>query len=114
MFICQNEYCKNPVVPPCQPVNKIVTKYRKKLYEIPIMKHGKVIDTEMIEGREIAKEIDVCPSCYQTLTGKEPKLAHPTASLDYEPVERPVWRKQSQEPKKKPVVEVINPIQVIK
>lgn len=129
MFKCENKFC-GKTVPPRQPVNRIVTKQREVIYDKKIIKHGKVVGIEEVKGQEIVKEINVCPKCFSTLTGKKPKLSDQR--------KRPDTRKQPgfnarpsrnkwQNPKTKrnstsqrsdqntgPVVEKVNPIPILK
>ena len=75
MFRCQNEHC-GALVPPRQPVNRIVTERRQQTYQKPIRKRkrGKIIRWDDVEGWEIVKEIQVCPKCFRKLTGREPRM----------------------------------------
>ena len=136
MFKCQNEFC-NKTVQPRQPVNRIITEQREKVYQKPVRRKygGRVVGHDDVYGLEIVKEICVCPKCYRKLTGKEPKMiikgskiAETIKGFNTKPPrrkKRDKWQKKKQEthakkstsestPKKKVIVEKINPIQVIK
>lgn len=137
MFRCQNEHC-NIVVPPRQPINKIVTERRERTYEKTIKKGKDKGKIKIINGWEIVKEINVCPKCYRILTGKTPKIVEAIKTkpvFDNKPrrkfdkTKKKSWKnphqkkqntdnrnnKQEDTPKrKKPVVEVINPIKTVK
>ncbi len=69
MFTCEN--C-NTTVRTRQPENKVVTEKRIKQYQ----KKSKTDrhDVDLIYGWEIVKEIRACPSCFEQLTGMEPRL----------------------------------------
>jgi len=137
MFKCQNEFC-GKIVPPRQPVNRIVTECRQKEYTNDIVKRERVVGVKESSGSEIVKEISVCPKCFSRLTGKRPKLADQRKRPDTR--KQPGFnarppRKKWQNPKRtesstthqrthnsdssvsstrKPVVEKVNPIPIIK
>jgi hypothetical protein len=69
-FICEHT---GEVIGPGVPQHKVVVQWRKKTYKKPIKRYGKIVDFELKEGREIAKEINVGPDAYKALTGLEPK-----------------------------------------
>ena len=77
MFRCEN--CDN-LTESGQPSNKVITFYRNVEYThtISTRKQEKKYglsrgDTWTTYGREIEKEIDVCPECFFKLTGQVPK-----------------------------------------
>lgn len=142
MFRCENEHC-NIVVPPRQPVNKIVTERRERTYEKKIIRGKDKGKVKEVYGWEIVKEIDVCPKCYRVLTGKTPKVVQEVKKPEFEnkPKHKPRFDKNKKKPwknptnkknqqqkdspkrntekkviqqRKKPVVEVINPIKIVK
>jgi len=79
MFKCENDQCKE-ITKPRQPINRIIVENRIKHYINKVKKGRK---TKIIEssGKEIIKEIAVCPKCYRTITGKEPRLHIQTGSI---------------------------------
>jgi hypothetical protein len=136
MFRCESEKCRQLVLPG-QPENHIVTERRETVYETKILKKisakgqdgqggrktrrkRKYKDTGKIKvtkGWEIAKEIRVCPECYQHLTGQTPKIMEQESKkpefkkrprFNEEPTKRR-YRKEGAS-RKKPVVEVIKPL----
>jgi hypothetical protein len=119
-YICEHT---GKIIGPGIPENKIIVKRRKKVYEKPPRQDDEHSQAELIEGWEIAKEIRVGPEAYRELTGEEPQLFKRSAvQFTTEPVEEepprkhkprtnPKWRKQaSQQQKRVPVVEVVNPL----
>lgn len=131
MFKCENSSCKlkNNLVPPRQPINTIVVEKRPHIYENKIRRGKHKGKMKRTEGWEIAKEIQVCPECYEKLTGeagikarpdpKPPKISSSRPRFKDRPPKKK-WQnprkkkgmkaKNSTPPpeKKKPVVEVIN------
>lgn len=123
MYKCEHT---GKMIGPNVPENKIVVERRKKIYEKVIKRgprehRGKI---ELVEGWEIIKEIRVGPEAYEQLTGRKPAgQKHPT-KLDIVPQEqfkKPRRRKgkrrkpqQEDTNRKKPVVQVVNPIKVVK
>jgi hypothetical protein len=133
MFRCEVKGCDR-VTPPRQPVNKIITETRQRFYE-KVHKRGKLKGTvETIKGSEIVREIDSCPQCFLRITGQQPKeyIPPPPPVIEEEEIERPKKRRRKKkwinpkgrlnkfrkqvekEPKKKPVVQVVNKLQVVK
>lgn len=144
MFKCQNEFCGKQVPPrqPVNRIvteRRNVT-YEK---EVVTRQRGrrKQVDIEDIPGWEIVKEISVCPQCFTKLTGKQPKLVAPQQKPQFQKARgfntRPPRKKKWQNPKgpgsqkssspgtakdrpsssstkSAPVVEKVNPIQVVK
>lgn len=135
MFRCESERCGR-VTAPHQPVNRIVTEWREKMYENKIRRGKRKGEIKETFGREIVREIKVCPECYVLHTGdqpvkyvakvqEQPKFERrPRFSKDDRPRNKK-WRnprkgkgkfeakgKQTatQPEKKKPVVQVINPL----
>jgi hypothetical protein len=92
LFNCGN--CNNQSIPG-QPVNKIVTDKRLKTYEKKIRRGPDRGLMEPVDGWEIVREIDACPECFISLTGKEPRLAVPKA-------EKPKVQEDKRGFKKKP------------
>lgn len=142
MFRCENEHC-NITVPPRQPVNRIVIERRERTYEKTIMRGKDKGKVKEINGWEIVKEINVCPKCYRILTGKAPKVVQEIKKPEFENKPRrkfdkkfdkkkKPWQNQNNKKKqtqntekhtpkkedtlkrKKPIVEVINPIKIVK
>jgi hypothetical protein len=123
MFRCENTGC-GKVVQHHQPQNKVIIQTRPMEYEKPIIKNKKIVDTETVYGSEIAKEIACCPECYQTHTGLEPTRYIPREVVSRELNSRPArpgkkkrWenprkrrgkKKDRQEEKKGPKVEIVN------
>lgn len=70
MFIC--EKC-DEATEPRQPVNMLVVEKRKKVYESRKRIRG-VWEASPSFGEEIVKELQVCPSCYESSTGLKPKM----------------------------------------
>jgi hypothetical protein len=106
MFKCQN--C-NGNTEANQPVNKIIVKHRDRSYfnliENPFRRQSREVNSE---GWEIEKEIRVCATCYTQLTGKE---ARKTIKREQEVVKEEKPRDDRKfEQKKRPVVEVVNPL----
>lgn len=125
MYRCQNTSC-NRIVPLRTPANFVTTETRRKVYENPVYKNGKPTKkTQLTEGFEIVKEITVCPKCYSNLTGKQPQQTRPepktaapkrqTGFKDTRPQRKKAWKnpksnKTESNTRKKPVIEVINPV----
>jgi len=132
MFRCENSNC-GVLTPARQPENKVVLETRPKTYENKI-KRGKQKGTILTtHGSEIVKEIRVCPQCFIMLTGLKPKEAReaPTpparkkARHSFKKKGRKQWtnprdrkgnknKPKKEVEKKAPVVEVVNPLQVVK
>jgi len=130
MFKCENKYCQKQVQPG-QPENRIITERRDKTYR-NTYKKGRDERVKMTEGSEIVKEARVCPLCYQKLTGQQPNLLVPKPSRSVVPLNkdrrggRPLrkqkWtnprrkhiRNDTSIPAKKPIVEIVNPLKIIK
>ncbi len=118
MFHCQN--C-GVNVGPNQPTNKVVSNKRRKNYT-----NKKIIltpyreDIIYSEGWEIAKELNTCPKCYTSLTGREARVNEaPPKPIHLDKPKKPKkpkpWYKNDRGPeKRKPVVETINPIRVVR
>lgn len=136
MFRCQNKRC-DELTTPRQPVNRVVTKRRKKTYQNKKRRGRKWITFET-EGWEIEEQIETCPKCFRQLTGQEPRIHSPEQGSIL--VERHEYRKRHFKNKKwknprknkennkfetssptepeyevkKVEVEVVNPIKIIK
>jgi hypothetical protein len=77
MFLCEN--C-GVLTESGQPSNKVVTLYRdvEYVHTVSSRKQEKKYglsrgDTWTTYGKEIEKEIDVCPECFSNITGQAPK-----------------------------------------
>lgn len=133
-FRCENQSCQI-VTERGQPINRIVTERRDKQYEKLFTKgkrKGQV--DEIIYGWEIVKEIKVCPRCYRILTGMQPKtILNNNKKFKNAPQEKPKYKQrrfkdnkykknvsskqnkpEQKVSRKKPVVEVINPLPIVK
>lgn len=138
MFKCEN--CGDQVGIN-QPMNKAVVERRSRDYENiirPPQWNPKApyegprsgpggynkIKTIYSSGWEIVKEIETCPKCFLSLTGKEPHVREPTAPRRANPrfVDAESTRKygnrdkhyqpREQKERKPPVVEVVNPVKL--
>jgi hypothetical protein len=73
VYNCQANKCKKnggtPLTPKNQPRNTIIVEKREKTYQRTVRKGKRKGFIEEIEGWEIAKEIQVCASCYERITG---------------------------------------------
>jgi len=73
MYKCQQVDCKEfngtPTTLPNQSLNRIITQKRPKTYERTIRRGRQREFIDKIQGWEIVKEISVCPTCYERLTG---------------------------------------------
>lgn len=133
MFRCENENC-GALTSLRQPENKVVLETRQKTYENKIRRgkqKGTILTTH---GSEIVKEIRVCPQCFVVLTGLKPKEAREAPTPPPRKKPRPSFKKKGRKQwtnprdrkgnksrpkkemkeKKAPVVEVVNPLQVVK
>ena len=70
MFTCQN--CRTSTKLG-QPINEVVTEKRPRTYTKYIREGERRWREEQVEGWEIGKVVRVCPPCYTTLTGLEPR-----------------------------------------
>lgn len=125
MFRCENTHC-HKITATRQPKNRIVLERRKRTYDKPVKKHkrGKIVGYEKVIGWEIVKEISVCPDCYRKMTGQIPKEVIPQAKPTPKPERdshrrrpRNNWKpgpKKEQQPTRKPKVEVINKLELVK
>jgi hypothetical protein len=122
MFICEN--C-NLLVERGQPVNRIVISYRSVVYNniVRTRKQEKRLglskgDTFSTTGKEIEKEIVVCPKCCIALTGQIPKLKQKTDSPRRHPRRRKprkdYKRVEQKRTRHKPDVKVVNKLPIIK
>jgi hypothetical protein len=106
MFKCQNCGVNTQ---PNQPVNKVIINKRDKEYlniiENKLRRQTREINSD---GWEIAKEIKVCPKCFTELTGREARIAVVKEVEIVKEVKPRDDRKFEQ--KKKPIVEVVNPL----
>ena len=137
MYKCQMEICQKQV-PAHYPQNKVVVEIRKKMYENIVQrviergrKKGKIRYGKNVgiafhsKGTEIAKELVVCPECYQQHFGLTPAspvpVRAPTTSLR-EKNTRPTFKKKpwknprrknrtDSPPEKKPVVNYVKPLE---
>lgn len=139
MYRCQYKGCKE-IVPAGRSQLRVITETRPKEYEnvVKKSKKGRKKGTTLYtSGFEIAKEVPVCPACYTLITGDQPAQYIPKATINesdkprksfnnrpkrkwVNPNQRkkkgPGPRKAQKEdkPRKAPVVEVINPMPVVK
>lgn len=116
MFRCERESCRKSVEPR-QPQHTVVTDSREQTYERKIYKNKRLVRTEEVIGSEIVKEIKVCPSCYEEMTGEEPRRVQQTTNLRQMREELREQRKpkpwKNRKPRhkrdgKKPVVQHVN------
>ena len=74
MFHCEN--C-GKLVQRNQPINKIVTERRKVRYQNMVpRKRGRDKILKETSGFETVKEINTCPKCFLSLTGKTPRKGY--------------------------------------
>lgn len=120
MFQCENDTCRK-MTEPGQPVNRVVTERRDKTYQRKLRRgrdKGKVI---FVQGWEIVKEIEVCPPCFASMTGLQPKTILPKVEPQTERQKRRrfnddrPFRKTKRKPaentnRKKPIVEFIKKV----
>lgn len=139
MFKCTN--CGDQVAVN-QPMNKVIVERRSRNYE-NLPKPPKYKDKNRqgpreqgrnrsyrqnptyTSGWEIVKEIGVCPKCFLSFTGKQPKIKEPTPPKRANPrfIDEESTRKyggnrnkpyepRQQKERKVPVVEVVNPVKL--
>jgi hypothetical protein len=99
VYNCQANKCKNnggtPLTAKKQPCNTIIVERREKTYQRTVRKGKRRGFIEEIEGWEIAKEIKVCASCYERLTGlKAARLATSLQALLQKKNTRPPNKKR--------------------
>jgi hypothetical protein len=122
MFYCEN--C-NDLVERGQPVNKIIKSYREKIYDnvIRTRKQEKRYglnkgDIWQTEGREIEKEIDVCPKCCIGLTGRKPKLRQSTEPPREHPkrkkFRRNYKRVEQKQSRRRPEVSIVTKLPIVR
>ena len=138
-FTC--ERCKKQQ-PSGQTINFVVTETRQRTYENEL-KYGKTRGTlQQSTGTEIVKQVKACPVCYKELTGLEPEgiiipvtAISKTMKVHYEKREEKRWTnphrtfhrpgrgnrqdnqttvKQTRPERHGPIVEVVNPVRVVK
>jgi len=123
-----------------QPCNKVATERRQKVYDKVIQRGYERGNVEAVQGWEIAKEISCCPKCFTALTGQivqvvenkperiyipkvqkkyrddRPRNNYPRQDRELDQVRRNERNDQNYKPveKRKPVVELINPIRIVK
>jgi len=122
MFRCQN--C-GKFVELGQPENKIITEYRDTNYSnlVTTRRMEKRYNLMMGEswqttGREIVKEISVCPKCCIALTGQKPKVKRKVNPPKEHPKRKNFSKKYERlEPKKShkyPQVEIVSKLKIEK
>ena len=108
MFRCENKKC-NKITPPRQPCNSIVTEWRDKEYKCTFQRGRGRGEDFYTSGREIAKEIKVCPDCFREITGEEPNILIPLKpEVSEKTFKRRGWHdpnRQKRSSRKAPVVE---------
>ena len=135
------EHCKKQQ-PSGQVTNMVVTETRQRTYENEL-KRGKMRGTlQQSTGTEIVKQIKTCPVCYKELTGLEPRgviipvtAISKTMKVHHEKREEKRWTnphrtfhrgnrgsrqnnqpvvKQTRPERHGPIVEVVNPVRIVK
>ncbi len=119
MFKCQNCNANTALG---QPAGNVVIERRSKTYK-KLLRKG---DIAWVEGFEVVKEIKTCPKCYTSLTGQQaptkriPTVIEKKPRYSKSPRKKRKWRNPNmgnkfqdlQTSKKKPVVQVINPLKI--
>lgn len=91
-----------PLAPANQPCNTIIVEKRSKVYQRTIRKGKRRGFVEEIEGWEIAKEIKVCATCYERITGlKAAKTRTSLIALTQKKEKRPPIKKKKRFRKEK-------------
>lgn len=122
MFRCQHCYS---FTERGQPANKVVTAYRQVEYEniVKTRRQSKRHNLEkgdiwISKGREIEKEIDVCPKCCIALTGRKPKLKQPTRPQHEHPkrknFKKKYKRKEYKNNRRRPDVQIVTKLPIRK
>lgn len=57
---------------PGVPINKVVIETRHKVYEKIYRDKNGFVHTKRFEGKEIVKELNLCPICFTIVTGEQP------------------------------------------
>jgi hypothetical protein len=94
MFECQNCQTQTKLG---QPVNYVVTEQRPQEYQKLVRRNNEGYryrepQYETISGWEIVRQIKVCPPCYQSMTGLQPRMIEEKRPV--EPVRKPRPRQQ--------------------
>lgn len=111
---------------PRQPVNRVVTERRDKTYQVKVKRGYDKGKINFIQGWEIVKEIQVCPACFENMTGLQARTVLP--KIEPEQTERQKrrrfkddrpFKKTKKKPvetsnRKKPVVEFVKRVPNVK
>lgn len=108
-----------------QPTNKVVTSYRQVKYENVVKTRRQEKreglskgDIWYTSGREIEKEISVCPKCCIALTGQKPKLKQQTRPPREHPkrkkFRKKYERKEYRDNQRRPDIEVVTKLPIVK
>jgi hypothetical protein len=122
MFYC--EHC-GKLVECGQPTNKIITSFRQKTYQNQVVTRKQEKEFNIARGdffttygREIEKEINVCPKCCIALTGRKPNLKKEISSQQERPKQKDpdkrYTRQERQDNRRKPEVSIVTKLPIIK